>query len=454
MTDENPSLEALASFGPRLSSAYFLGGPETSGAVGDFVDLVYRTGWVDMSFDWTAWEEGKTFLADQDRIARATPDQLQKLITSIARMDRLSEGYLDGRLEDGTLQAIVDRAKVLLAGIAGEGANSGRLSLPTELNRLPIESVLESDLDFAVVCGLHASDGFRRVFMDIVLPDTEFRDFVGAWRSVYDPVLGESDIVVIFQNEAKERLALLIEDKIGAVFQPDQAGRYRERGQGGVSGGAWHAFKTCLLGPKAYLLGSESSWDCLLSIERLVDALDQAVDRSPLDRFVRDTLFMCVNKYEAKGVVADERATLFWRDYTAFCMQKYSDLAMSGLGAIQSKAPPWPRFNAKALGPKVRLEHKPTQGFVDLTFNFAPEPVVRQVLQHELTMRRFIRKVGSSVALGIQVPKINHLEAIAPQMEDVERALGAARELLEVWERNRQGVSDIEAASPGKPPSK
>lgn len=326
--------------------------------------------------------------------------------------------------------------------------------LPPELQRSPIESVWESDLDFAVVCGLHASHSFRRVFLDLVLPGSDFREFIGAWRSVCDPVLGESDIVVLFQNPAGERKALLIEDKIGAAFQPEQAGRYRDRGKNGISDGVWHSFSTCLLGPKAYLLGSESKWDCLLSIDDLVEALEQANNESPLDFFLRVTLSMCINKYEAKGVVADERAIAFWRGYTEFCTEKFADLAMSGLGPIQSKAPPWPRFNAKALGSKVRLEHKPTQGYVDLTFNFASESVVRQELQHELTMSRFVRRVGSSVALGIQVPKVNHLEAIHPQMGAVERALHAARDLLEVWERNRPSVSSIEKASPDKAPAK
>lgn len=116
MTEENPSLGELASFGQRLNSVFFLGGPESSGAVDEFVDMVYRTGWVDMTFDWTAWEEGRAlFLDDQNRIASATPSELRKLITAIARMDRFSEGYLNNRLEDGTLQAIVIRAGVLLS---------------------------------------------------------------------------------------------------------------------------------------------------------------------------------------------------------------------------------------------------------------------------------------------------------------------------------------------------
>ena len=117
MMEGRPSLAALASFGPRLDSAYLLGGLEASGVVEEVLGIVYRSGWVDLTFDWTAWSEGRAlFLDDHSRIASATSDELRKLITAIARMDRFSEGYLGERMEDGTVQAIVNRAKVLLAG--------------------------------------------------------------------------------------------------------------------------------------------------------------------------------------------------------------------------------------------------------------------------------------------------------------------------------------------------
>src|SRR6266404_8437569 len=41
--------------------------------------------------------------------------------------------------------------------------------------------------------------------------------------------LGESDLIVIYQSEDAERFALLIEDKVDAPLQPDQAARYRLR---------------------------------------------------------------------------------------------------------------------------------------------------------------------------------------------------------------------------------
>jgi hypothetical protein len=64
---------------------------------------------------------------------------------------------------------------------------------------------------------------------------------------------GESDLVVIFAAEDGSRFALLIEDKIDAVFQQEQLGRYRIRGQQGINSGRWTKFAVILLAPAAYI---------------------------------------------------------------------------------------------------------------------------------------------------------------------------------------------------------
>jgi hypothetical protein len=54
--------------------------------------------------------------------------------------------------------------------------------------------------------------------------------------------LGESDLIVIYQTEDGQRFALLIEDKVDAPLQPDQAARYRQR-----------ADRDCILGCTAIM---------------------------------------------------------------------------------------------------------------------------------------------------------------------------------------------------------
>ncbi len=69
---------------------------------------------------------------------------------------------------------------------------------------------------------------------------------------------GETDVLVIYQStEVFGRVAILIEDKIRAGFQPNQAERYRMRGEKGKSSQLWDHFWTCLIAPERYATHNE-----------------------------------------------------------------------------------------------------------------------------------------------------------------------------------------------------
>jgi len=89
-------------------------------------------------------------------------------------------------------------------------------------------------------------------------------------RSVSDP-FGEADLVVVYkqsEGDAK-RIAILIEDKIGAEFQPSQAERYRKRGELG-KGREWDDYWTCLVAPESYIgEGSADGFDAEIGLEEI-----------------------------------------------------------------------------------------------------------------------------------------------------------------------------------------
>src|ERR1700729_3197744 len=58
----------------------------------------YDMGWVLQSFDWPAWmstSEATRLLHDPGVLARATPEQLARLLTVLIRQDRFVEGALE-----------------------------------------------------------------------------------------------------------------------------------------------------------------------------------------------------------------------------------------------------------------------------------------------------------------------------------------------------------------------
>lgn len=83
-----------------------------SSAINRFVDEMYRLGWV-VPFNWSQWAaspEGRRLLWDPEAIASASVEDLARIITTIVREDRFSEGALDDAFECGVLTAIARRA--------------------------------------------------------------------------------------------------------------------------------------------------------------------------------------------------------------------------------------------------------------------------------------------------------------------------------------------------------
>jgi hypothetical protein len=129
------ALAALAAFRPALEEperslgAWMIGGEIEPGVralshvafdpvVSGFLDAAYAHGWVLTDFDWGAWSRTPEALAlatDEVALARATTDDLARLLTLCVRRDRFCEGALLSDIEAGLILHIVRRAEALAA---------------------------------------------------------------------------------------------------------------------------------------------------------------------------------------------------------------------------------------------------------------------------------------------------------------------------------------------------
>lgn len=138
--------------------------------------------------------------------------------------------------------------------------------------------------------------------------------FGEAWVSRSDS-RGETDIVVLFASDSGS-LVLLIENKIGAEFQPRQPERYRERAERWKeSGGAGWDVETVLLAPGAYF-GNEGSdiFDRQLSYEAVIEVLSNSSDQRT--RFLADMLKYGIESHREGYVpVHDEVTTQVWKAF-------------------------------------------------------------------------------------------------------------------------------------------
>jgi hypothetical protein len=129
-----PQLRALASYLPALENPDFHAGAFSparkteSGAltmpyvvysdvVEDFVKAAYDHGCVLTGFRWAEWAhaaEAQALCHDPSKLARATPEQLLRLLTAIIRQDRFCEGVLLRAFKMGLMLGIVRRAAAIL----------------------------------------------------------------------------------------------------------------------------------------------------------------------------------------------------------------------------------------------------------------------------------------------------------------------------------------------------
>ena len=88
-----------------------------SEAAGSFEQTAYDLGWVMLDFDWGTWKQTPEAISlrdDAQVLARATPEQLSRLLTVCIRQDRFCEGALEAAFESGLLTRILERAATIL----------------------------------------------------------------------------------------------------------------------------------------------------------------------------------------------------------------------------------------------------------------------------------------------------------------------------------------------------
>ena len=82
-----------------------------------FNKMIYQEEWILDGFDWPDWaqtDEFKDLLSKPEALAKASPHQLAKLLTALARKERFCQGTMASACSDGLLGRITQRAGVLV----------------------------------------------------------------------------------------------------------------------------------------------------------------------------------------------------------------------------------------------------------------------------------------------------------------------------------------------------
>jgi hypothetical protein len=300
-----------------------------------------------------------------------------------------------------------------------------------------MECVAERDIDLLLLEELHVSAAFRSwLVSQVVGPDSRHTQFLGAWHSVSRVTLGESDLVVLFADGSGSKFALLIENKINAQPQPEQAARYRERGLAGIGDGSWTGFRTCMTAPQAYLKATADAagYDVGITYESVRDWFRQA-DPADQRSAYRAWLLEEAIKQNRRGYQSTPHAgvTKFWFDYWQIANTDYPELRMNKPGLI-SAGSDWPEFRNAELGPQRRIIHKLTAGAVDLEITAAGGALEELRTRNQPVLAEGVDLVltGKSASFRVRVKKVDRFADVSVQIEAVREGLSAASRLLQL----------------------
>lgn len=139
-------------------------------------------------------------------------------------------------------------------------------------------NISERDVDLLLLEELLVSEPFAIWFVSAIKQQPSSITIIGAWHSVSDALLGESDLIIKFTSEAGVIEAILLENKIDAIAQTEQGYRYNMRGVKGITQNEWAAFITCLLAPQSYLDRNTEPYDVEISYEQVIAFFQKNAD--------------------------------------------------------------------------------------------------------------------------------------------------------------------------------
>jgi hypothetical protein len=295
-----------------------------------------------------------------------------------------------------------------------------------------LETVMERDIDLLILEELWANEDFRTKFRSFVgLPSDRDLKFKGAWHSVCHPTLGESDLVVEFSDQEGSLHAVLIENKVDAIPQPDQANRYRKRGEVGIDEGLWQRFTTCILAPERYLRNTSEAglYDTKVSYETLSELVGTSLKGLPERAKYRQELLKHAIDQNRRGYSPkqDDRVTLFWRNYWECVTARFPDLRMKEPGPKPAEAT-WIEFHPFGFPKGFWIYHKLKEGTIDLQTPVKEDRLPDLVLACKAWLKEGTQvvKTGKSCSIRTAVQKLDPACDFAEQKQEAFAGMEAA----------------------------
>lgn len=300
-----------------------------------------------------------------------------------------------------------------------------------------IEAVTERDIDLLIIEELSASTDFFNFIIAQTIKETDYK-FIKSFHSLSDET-GETDIAILCECKNKKYM-FLIENKIDADFQPDQAERYRLRGENHISNNECDKFYTCLVAPKKYLTGN-NEFDFYIEYENIKEYFKQWKTEINRSKYKIALLDLAIEK-QRRGNTSnpDERAIDFHTKLYEYSNKHYSHLQKD---KINPKAPIG--STTFCFTPNIIKKEKNIwlcfiasgNAYILLSGKANELEILREKYQNTFKEEMFIEKAGKSLAIRILIDKIDISESFENQQNLVKKALDKV-DILYNWIKNNE----------------
>ncbi len=239
---------------------------------------------------------------------------------------------------------------------------------------------------------------------------------------------GESDVEVILELNG-DKIAFLIEDKIDAVAQPEQASRYKIRAEKAVENGLYANYHIFIIAPQKYLDGNKEAalYPNRISYEELRETLSDEFDISIIDKALDES---------KKGYIPieDHKVTDFWNKLYDFVDEKFPDTFIINGKKGESRGSKARWITIKS-GKGTSLQIKADRGYVDLEISgYADKFQEFSKNNQDLLDRKklYLRMASKSLAIRSYFERIDFEKSFEDQTGYLEDAFAKAKELQDL----------------------
>lgn len=290
----------------------------------------------------------------------------------------------------------------------------------------------ERDIDLLVCAELHANGALTRLFAQMI--GAQAFSFEAAWVSDSD-LDGETDLVLVF-GSAQGRAVALIENKIAASFQPEQALRYLHRAERWAERDDVILVVPTLLAPAEYFSrpGCEP-FKVRVSYEAACDALRSETDAR--SKFLAASLEEAVSQLRSGYVmVPDALVTDAWQYFWQTASDGFPKLRMKRPDHKPGKST-WVYFREAEGFEKCRstvsLVYKAERGQADLQFASMSMEHLQSTVGSLIESDMQVVQAKKSASVRIVVPTIEFASDPTAQKEKIIAGLLACDRLRQFF---------------------